>query len=397
EGFYDYFVTANDTGGNLGSSETRRVLIDLIPPSTDDDAPETWQASAFFVNLTCSDDLSGCATTRYRIDNSSWSIGKSIPIINDGNHSIDYYSADEAGNQETTKTTYARFDTTSPSTLINAPDGWQTSKFNVTLDCLDDTSGCSTSNYRLDGGNWTPSNSVSITSDGNSTLEYYSIDNAGNPEKIKKAYVALDTTPPSIVVFRPDFDEPQYEGTNITWSCSGDDELSEYVRYMFRLRGPSTNYTWVTMRGYKKGRKWIWPTSDDDVGETDVRCVVKDLHGLKNQKTYPAYEITEYVNNPPNVEFLNPDLAEPQPANTNVTWSCLGNDTDGDLIRYMFRLRGPSTNDTWVTVRGFKVGRKWMWQTSDDDVGETDVKCVVKDYPEGSKANKIYHNYEITG
>jgi hypothetical protein len=34
--------------------------------------------------------------------------------------------------------------------------------------------------------------------------------------------------------------------------------------------------------------------------------------------------------------------------------------------------------------------------TTPEDVGETDVKCVVKDYPANNKASKVYSDYEIT-
>jgi parallel beta-helix repeat protein len=208
--------------------------------------------------------------------------------------------------------------------------------------------------------------------------------------------IILANTRPAVDVLNPVPTEPQPTGTNVTWSCLGSDTEGGVIRYMFRIRGPSTNNTWLTKRGYRVGRKWKWQTSEADIGETDVRCVVKDSGRLKSQKTYGDYEITGPVNNPPTVDVLNPTPPEPQTAGTNVTWACLGNDTEDDLLRYMFRIRGPSTGDSWVTVRGFRVGRKWKWVTKPVDIGETDVKCVVKDYPAHNKASKIYHNYEIT-
>jgi hypothetical protein len=94
------------------------------------------------------------------------------------------------------------------------------------------------------------------------------------------------------------------------------------------------------------------------------------------------------INKPPIVQVINPVPAEPQPAGINITWACKASDSTGDLLRYMFRMRGPSTNDTWTTMRGYRKGRKWIWQTTPDDIGETDVKCVVKDYPAHNKATR---------
>jgi hypothetical protein len=150
------------------------------------------------------------------------------------------------------------------------------------------------------------------------------------------------------------------------------------------------------MRKWSSSNQWTWETTDADIGvDNRIKCVVKDKYGEIDAENYLNYEIKKPVN-PPTVDVFKPNLEEPQPAGINVTWSCLGNDADGDLLRYIFRIRGPSTNNTWVTMRGYRKGRKWRWLTTEEDVGETDVKCVVKDYPAGNKASKIYHNYEIS-
>jgi parallel beta-helix repeat protein len=494
----------------------------------------------------------------------------------------------------------------------------------------------------------------------------YNISGGGNQDRYPVTSIngwENINTPPAINALNPVPAEPQPAGTNVTWACRGNDTEGDLLRYMFRMRGPSTGNDWLTVRGFDDIGNWTWTTSMDDVGETDVKCVFKDSGGLKSQKTYYNYEIWEvsdathissctsisspgfyvlvndimnssdekcidikssdvsfdggghtidgldtfftigvyvynsttnlknvtvknlvltdwgsgiyydraqngsitnntassnahgirlyssnnnfisnntansnvysgiwldnftnnntltsntvnsnrdgiyispscnnnvisgntlssntrygvyissnnskfynnYFNNtnnaaitvttttiwntskilesniiggqylggnfwakpngkgfsvtcsdsdsdgicdssfamapgnvdylplrvktPPTVDVLKPVPAEPQPAGTNVTWSCQASDPEGDLLRYMFRMRGPSTGDTWVTVRGFRVGRKWKWQTKQADMGETDVKCVVKDYPAHNKASKTYYNYEIT-
>jgi hypothetical protein len=121
EGLYDYTVNANDTSGNLGTSEIRRVIIDLTSPSTDDDAPNGWQSSHFNVNLSCVDNLSGCASTTYSVNSTGWTAGGTIRITIDGNHTIEFYSTDRAGNVETVKTIYAALDTTPPFLSVSSP------------------------------------------------------------------------------------------------------------------------------------------------------------------------------------------------------------------------------------------------------------------------------------
>jgi hypothetical protein len=203
--------------------------------------------------------------------------------------------------------------------------------------------------------------------------------------------------PPTVDIIKPTPPEPQLAGANVTWACKASDFEGGLLKYQFRLRGPSTSNEWVTVRRLKYGRKWIWNSKPADIGKNDVMCYVRDSGGLESQKIYADYEILPNVaNTPPNIDFLKPVPSEPQSAGTNITWSCLGDDTEGDLLRYLFRMRGPSTNYAWVTTRDFRKGRKWKWQTTLEDIGETDVECVVKDYPAGNKASKIYFNYQIT-
>ncbi len=75
--------------------------IDTIPPNSSDNAPAGWQTSAVTVNFSCSDSLSGCNSTYYRIDSGSWASGSSVAVSTNGNHTLEYYSLDNAGNNET--------------------------------------------------------------------------------------------------------------------------------------------------------------------------------------------------------------------------------------------------------------------------------------------------------
>ena len=64
---------------------------------------------------------SGVATTEYRIDDGAWQTSTTVTILapadhsNDGVHSVDYRSIDNAGNVETLRTRTVKIDTTPPS------------------------------------------------------------------------------------------------------------------------------------------------------------------------------------------------------------------------------------------------------------------------------------------
>ena len=65
----------------------------------------------------------------------------------------------------------------------------------VMLGVTDDLSGFSTTFYRLDGGNWTGyENAIIIDSVGNHSLDYYSVDKAGNVENVQHLNIVVDST-----------------------------------------------------------------------------------------------------------------------------------------------------------------------------------------------------------
>lgn len=54
-----------------------------------------------------SGNYSDCNYVKYRIDNGKWRQSSAVVINFDGNHKVDYYSVDKAGNEEAVRTTYA--------------------------------------------------------------------------------------------------------------------------------------------------------------------------------------------------------------------------------------------------------------------------------------------------
>ncbi|MEW6063038.1 MAG: tandem-95 repeat protein [Nanoarchaeota archaeon] len=106
-------VIATDLANNIGTASTN-ILLDTIAPLTTDDAPSTWQNADFVVNLTATDSGSGVSYTTYNLDGSGWVTGTSISITTTGNHTIQYYSVDNAGNVENVKTAYALLDKDAP-------------------------------------------------------------------------------------------------------------------------------------------------------------------------------------------------------------------------------------------------------------------------------------------
>lgn len=98
-------------------------------------------------------------------------------------------------------------DTISPiTTIVRTGDyksnNWFASPVNITLLATDDVSGVNKTEYRLaTSGPWNLyTGTFNINTEGDTPIQYYSIDNAGNIESINSSLVRIDTISPVITV-----------------------------------------------------------------------------------------------------------------------------------------------------------------------------------------------------
>jgi len=95
-------------------------------------------------------------------------------------------------------------DTTPPVTTHDfdgdmGENGWFVSDVIVTLNATDDISGVEETKYNLDSGTWQIYiDPFTVTADGLHTVEYYSVDFAGNIENTTEADFKIDQTAPTI-------------------------------------------------------------------------------------------------------------------------------------------------------------------------------------------------------
>ncbi|MBU1629419.1 MAG: VWA domain-containing protein, partial [Gammaproteobacteria bacterium] len=123
-------VKARNGAGLYGtySISSDGITIDQAPPVTSDNAPSAWQISTVTVTLTPIDALSGVGATYYSINGGTWTEGATATIFSHGIHILSYYSVDNAGNIEATKTKTIQIDTTPPVINLTSPtDGSSTS------------------------------------------------------------------------------------------------------------------------------------------------------------------------------------------------------------------------------------------------------------------------------
>ncbi|MBI4777400.1 chitobiase/beta-hexosaminidase C-terminal domain-containing protein, partial [Candidatus Desantisbacteria bacterium] len=232
-----------DNAGNTETTKICTIYIDNTQPITTDNAPTGWQ-NTNVVTLTPGDSLSGVATTYYSLNQGSWIEGISLTIP-DATNTVSYYSVDNAGNIEATKTKMIQIDKTQPTTTDDALSGWHNSDTVITLTAADPLSGVAQTYYTTDGSTPTTSSAtgttISLTDDGMYTIKYFSMDNAGNAEAIKTAtnIVMLDKTPPVTGDNAPSSWQP----STVTVTLITTDTLSGVAKTYYTTDGstPTTN------------------------------------------------------------------------------------------------------------------------------------------------------------
>jgi parallel beta-helix repeat protein len=213
DGYYQFYSIAVDDYGNVedapGTADAS-TGIDTVKPITTIGLTGTmggnnYYTSSVTVSLTATDTMSGVDLTWYQIDETYWVIYSApFTVSSDGQHMIQYYSIDHAGNQEVTSAITFKIDKIVPTTnhtlqgLIGS-QGWFVTNVTVTLNASDVTSGVNFTMYKLNTADWTVyAGSFIVVADGNNTLYYYSVDFAGNIEATKQVAfrIQYDVTPP---------------------------------------------------------------------------------------------------------------------------------------------------------------------------------------------------------
>jgi len=239
EGSWDVYGKANDTFGNTNQTETRKIIIDTTPPVTTDNAPAGWKNSSVSVTLTCVDNVGGvgCQITLYCIDTNNTctpdTAGNIAIVSAEGINYVRYASNDSAGNQEApVKSATVNIDLTPPTTAEDYDNTWRASDFYVNLTATDQVnlSGIASIYYNYNGAGWikvdSASASVLINVEGNKTLQYYAVDNAGNVELTKTIDALLDKSGPLITLNVPNNNQPFANQTNVSFTYAASDSLS---------------------------------------------------------------------------------------------------------------------------------------------------------------------------
>jgi len=215
DGYYQFYsiavniygITENPPGtadASTGLDTIKPVTTVALNPVTPN-GQQGWYMSAVTVTLSATDGLSGVESKWYKIDAGVWNLYTApVTVSSNGEHTVQYYSIDHAGNQEIASSIAFKIDTAAPTTThtlqgLLGSQGWYVTNVTVTLSASDATSGVNYTKYKLNNGSWIVYNgSFVVTENGNYTLYYYSVDFAGNNETTKQTSFRIqhDVVPP---------------------------------------------------------------------------------------------------------------------------------------------------------------------------------------------------------
>ncbi|MER6951967.1 ThuA domain-containing protein [Nonomuraea sp. NPDC000554] len=175
--------------------------------------------------------------------------------------------------------------TTAKAAEPNGQDGWYTSgPVEVSLTAVDDASDVAATEYRLDGGEWTPyTATILISGDGTRKLEYRSRDGAGNVEEARSLTLKIDTTAPQTTA---SFAAPNAEGWNngdVPVVLAAQDAASGVARIEYALdKGAWTAYAGQPVVVGGDGTHELRYRAVDKVGTTEQeKAAVLKIDGTR--------------------------------------------------------------------------------------------------------------------
>jgi hypothetical protein len=214
----DHTITywSTDNAGNVEAVRTAHVKLDAVAPSTtlattpaSPDGANGWFKSSVSFSLSATDAPSGVQGRFYRLDGGSTQMYSGPVALSQGDHTVEYWSTDNAGNVEPHTTSHVKLDTVSPVTTLSttpgSPDpvtGWfRQASVSFTLAADDALSGVGARLYTLDGGAaQTYTGAVTVSTQGDHVVTYWSVDVAGNVEAVRTAHLKLDNVAPTVAL-----------------------------------------------------------------------------------------------------------------------------------------------------------------------------------------------------
>jgi hypothetical protein len=259
-----------------------------------------WYVSPVTLQATATDAQSGVAQLEYRLNGGSWIVGSRLSLSGE-QASAEVRATDRAGNLSTVVTPEQfgiRVDLTPPTLniLLSGTPGlatWYVSAVTATAQVSDATSGVALTEFRLDGGAWQTGTTLTVVTDGFHTVDFRTLDQAGNLSNASQTF-KLDTTRPISVFSRPaEGTETKAAGT-VSFAGNSSDALSGLATVEISVddgltwlplpvTGGAWSYGWDTLR-LPDGLYPILVRASDQAGNRENTARVQIIIGNKPPK-----------------------------------------------------------------------------------------------------------------
>ncbi len=222
DGNHVFEYQAVDVAGNVQAIQSLPIPLDATPPTTAYQYdPNTivgdngWYRSPITITLTPTDLVSGVSRTEYRINNGEWQTGTQFVLADQGEHTVEFYSTDVAGNVETPFPVVLKIDSVAPVAPpppTTTPGTWtQQNNFGFIWSKPNDRSGIAGAYYKIGSaptanldGTFTDLQvvtGIAVPYQGSFDLYVWLRDGAGNVDYTRHTRVTdafrLDATPPA--------------------------------------------------------------------------------------------------------------------------------------------------------------------------------------------------------
>jgi hypothetical protein len=300
-----------DNAGNAESVKSQTIEIDTIAPTTTITCNSVtctvwYKTTPVTVALAATDNTSGSGVkaTYYTTNGSTPTTSSPVytaPFTVSATTTVKFFSVDNAGNAEAVKSQAIQIDTIAPTTTITCNSttcstGWyKTSPVTVALKATDNTggSGVAATYYTTDGTNPQTSTTAvlyigSFAVSQTTTVQYYSVDVAGNKGAVKSQSIKIDAAPPVVSITSPASGSSFALGTKVTVKASASDvgtgsgAPSGIASVKFYLNGTTLlatvktspyGFTWNTSK-LARGTHSLTAVATDNAGNSTTSAAV---------------------------------------------------------------------------------------------------------------------------